>query len=174
MKKKKKKISSKRMWERRRKIRGLKYMECAFLLSSLAICAHISYTKILLLLSKGREIKKKGKGKRKVRRRGEKKKMHWGWWVPTTFVSLCVGLETWRMAWTKSLLLFLFTSLMGLPLYRLPEIDDSSSSLSFKSQQYFSLFFSWYFLPVYSMCSSVSRIIQCTCRFDWKRIFNFD
>lgn len=65
MKKKKKKISSKRLWERRRKIRGLKYMECAFLLSSLAICAHISYTKILLLLSKGREIKNKGKRKKK-------------------------------------------------------------------------------------------------------------
>lgn len=156
------------------KNQGIKvYGMCIPPIISCHLCTHFLY-KDTTTTFQGKRDKKKGKRKKEKLGEEERKKMHWGWWVPTTFVSLCVGLETWRMAWTKSLLLFLFTSLMGLPLYRLPEIDDSSSSLSFKSQQYFSLFFSWYFLPVYSMCSSVSRIIQCTCRFDWKRIFNFD
>lgn len=90
MKKKKKKISSKRLWERRRKIRGLKYMECAFLLSSLAICAHISYTKILLLLSKGREIKKKEEKEKEKLGEEERKKNAMGVVGPNHFcVSLC-------------------------------------------------------------------------------------
>lgn len=69
-------------------------MECAFLLSSLAICAHISYTKILLLLSKGREIKKRGKGKKKSQeKRREKKCIGGGGSQPL----LCLFVQVWRL-----------------------------------------------------------------------------